>query len=604
MSVLLGCRGLAKSYAHRPLFADLTLSLQEGERIGLIGPNGAGKSTLLRILTGLDAPDEGEVTLQKGLRLAYVPQEEAFAPGPSVLEVARAALADLPAGDLDPETRARIVLGRAGFEDVDQEAARLSGGWRKRLALASALAREPDVLLLDEPTNHLDLPGILWLEELLASAPFASLFVSHDRTFLERVANRVVELGRHLPGGHLRVVGGYRAFVEKRAELLEAQQHQERALANTMRRELEWLRRGPRGRGTKKKDRIEAAHETMRELVEVRARNAAGGAAEIDFSGTGRRSRDLLVAKGLRKQLGERLLFSELDLALGPGDRLGLVGDNGSGKSTLLAVLAGEQEPDAGEVKPARGARVVVFHQDRASLDPEAVLRDVLCPEGDTVHYQGRKLHVSAWAQQFQFLPEQLSTKVGALSGGERARLLIAHLVRQPADLLLLDEPTNDLDLVTREVLEQSLLEFAGAVVLVTHDRTMIERVSTSILGLDGQGGAHSVADLDQWLRARARVERERAEAARPAPRAQEPAPSAPPRRRKRTNNERREFEAMEDTIAAAEAEVIRLRGAAESPEALADHRRLQEMYAELAAAEQRVEALYARWEELEALEA
>ncbi len=610
MSALLSCRGLTKSYGGRLLFSDLTLTVGSGERIGLIGPNGSGKSTLLQVLAGLEPPDDGERAVAHGVRLSYLPQEDVFEPGLTVEQVVAQALPHLD--PIERQTRARIQLGKAGFTDPEQPVDALSGGWRKRLALARLLAEEPDVALLDEPTNHLDLGAIEWLEQLLQSAPFALLVVSHDRYLLERVCEHVIEIGRHYPEGYLRVPGSYSAFLLKREEFLAAQRQRERALANTVRREVEWLRRGPRGRGTKSKDRIQQAHETMRELADVRARNAAGGTADIAFSSTGRRSRDLLVARGLAKARGGRSLFSGLDLRLGPGDRLGLLGDNGSGKSTLLAILAGELEADAGEVSRAHGLQTVVFHQDRSRLDPEATVRDTLSPEGDTVHYKGRAQHVTGWAKRFQFEPEQLATKVGALSGGERARLLIADLVRQPADLLLLDEPTNDLDLPTREVLEESLLELAGALVLVTHDRYLLEQVCTELLGFDGQGGVHPLADLDQWRRLRARVERAEKEAEKAAAQRASskqpdaaPAPSrSPERSRKLSNKEREELERMEETIMAAEEEVAELEARSTHEDVLADHRLLEETYSALHAAQQRVEALYARWQELEALKA
>jgi ABC transport system ATP-binding/permease protein len=610
VSVLLSCSNLGKSYGGRVLFEGLTLSIHDGERVGMIGPNGAGKSTLLKILAGLDEADEGERALSKGGRLAFLAQEDVFPDGATVEQVILDALVEDSAWDeVERSTRASVILGKTGFLDPAQPVASLSGGWRKRLALARALVLEPDLLLLDEPTNHLDLRGIEWLEKLLVSSGCASLIVTHDRYFLERVTNRVVEVGRHYPGGFLRVEGSYSTFLLKREELLAAQAKAERSLANTVRREVEWLRRGPQGRRTKAKDRIKSAHDLMGELDEVRARNQAAGAsaAEIDFSATGRRSRDLLVGEGLALTRGGRPLFRGLDLRLGPGERLGLVGDNGCGKSSLLAVLGGELEQDAGSIKRAHGLRAVVFHQNRALLDPEATLRETLCAEGDTITYNGSKIHVTSWAKRFRFDKEQLATRVGALSGGEQARLLIADLVRQPADLLLLDEPTNDLDLPTREVLEESLLDFPGALILVTHDRYMLERVCTGLLGFDGQGGARPLADLDQWRRMREAAEREEREQERrarerEAPKAATPHVEVAASRRKMNNKERREWAGMEDTIMTAEAEVESLQEQVEDPQIQADHEALQQAYTRLHAAQQRVESLYARWSELESL--
>jgi ATP-binding cassette subfamily F protein uup len=484
------------------------------------------------------------------------------------------------------------------FTDPSLTAGTLPGGWRKRLSWARVLAHEPDLVLFDKPTNHLDLVGIAWLQKLLANSGFASLVVTHDRYFLERVTNRVIEIGGHYPGGFLSVPGNYSSFLLKREEFLEAQQKRERSLANTVRREVEWLRRGPQGRGTKAKARIQRAHETMAELDAVRTRNQSGGTAGIDFTASGRKTRDLLVAEGLSASHGGPPVFQDVTVRLGPGERIGLLGDNGSGKSTLLKVLAGELEPSEGSLRRAHQLRVVVFHQERGSLDPEATVREMLCPEGDTVTFQGRAMHVSAWGKRFRFDGDQLQQRVGALSGGEQARLLIADLVRRPADLLLLDEPTNDLDLPTREVLEESLLDFAGALVLVTHDRYMLERVCTGLLGLRG-GRAHPLADLDQWTRL---VEREE-QALRAARQAEKAKPTPAPRRVRKSlsNRDRQELEGMEDAITEVEARIEWLEAQTQDPQVLADHVRLQAACADLAEAQKRQETLYARWEELEA---
>jgi ATP-binding cassette subfamily F protein uup len=601
MSALLSCRNLSKSYAGRRLFHDLTLTLHEGERVGLIGPNGAGKSTLLKLLADLEPADAGERALRQGVTLGYLPQEERFPADRTVEDVVRQSLEAEGLDEVAARTRTRIVLGKVGFDDPGATAGTLSGGWRKRLSLARVLAREPDLVLFDEPTNHLDLLGIAWLEKLLAGSGFASLVVTHDRYFLERVANRIIEIGAHYPGGFLSVPGNYSSFLLKREEFLEAQQKRERSLANTVRREVEWLRRGPQGRGTKAKARIQRAHETMGELDAVRARNQSGGTAAIDFTASGRKTRDLLVAEGVSASHGGPPVFEDVTLRLGPGERIGLIGDNGSGKSTLLKVLAGELEPTAGILRRAHQLRVVVFHQERSYLDPEATVRDTLCPEGDTVTFQGRGMHVTAWGKRFRFDEEQLQQRVGALSGGEQARLLIADLVRRPADLLLLDEPTNDLDLPTREVLEESLLEFGGALVLVTHDRYMLERVCTGLVGLRG-GRAHPLADLDQWGRL---VEREE-QALRAAKQAEKAEKAKPPPEARRvrkglSNRERQELDGMEDTITELEAQIESLEAQTQDPDVLADHLRLQAACAALAEAQKRQETLYARWEELEA---
>src|SRR6266850_768979 len=363
---------------------------------------------------------------------------------------------------------------------------------------ARELAAAPDILLMDEPTNHLDVAGILWLEDVLTERARAFVVVSHDRYFLEHVATRMLELNRVYPAGLFESEGSYSRFLARRDEALREQAAYQESLANTVRREIEWLRRGAKARSTKAKGRIKQAGRLIEELEDARARGLTASAG-IDFTSSQRRTRRLLVARGLSASRGGRRLISDLDLIVTPGTRVGLIGPNGSGKTTLLEVLAGVVPPDAGEIERADDLRIVRFEQERAGFDPGQSLRRALAPEGDAVTWQGRSVHVAAWAKRFLFRPEQLEVPVGRLSGGEQARILIARLMRESADLLILDEPTNDLDIPTLEVLEDSLAEFDGGLVLVTHDRFMLERVSTVILALDGEGGTETFADYAQW---------------------------------------------------------------------------------------------------------
>jgi ATP-binding cassette subfamily F protein uup len=598
MTLLLSVQDLTKSYGHRPLFAGLSLHLRAGERVGLVGPNGAGKSTLLRLLAGREEPDAGTRSARKGVRVGYVAQDDVFAPGETVRTVLVSALAEEPVEDHERETRVAATLTQMGFTDAGQPADVLSGGWRKRLALARELVRKPDLLLLDEPTNHLDLPGIAWLQRLLRGTPFGYLAATHDRAFLRAVADEVMEISRVYRTGYFRCAGSYDDFVLKRAELLEGQAGRQESVANRVRQETEWLGRKAAAQTRKAASRIEDAARRREELEELKYRNAAAGAAVFDFVATGRQTRKLLAAAGIAKALGGRPLFSGLDLMLWPGSKVGLLGPNGSGKSTLLRVLGGELTPDAGTVTRAEGLRLVLFEQGRATLDPAATLRRALCPNGDTVIIAGRPQHVAARAKQFLFRPDQLEVPVGSLSGGEQARVRLAQLMLQPADLLLLDEPTNDLDIPALEVLEDSLEEFTGALVLVSHDRELTDRLCTRVVGLDGRGGSAVYASVEQWLAAYERTAEEVAKpAASPAPRRAAPAP--PPRPRKRGYREQQELAGMEAAILAAE-QAVTDREADVRQSATAGHVALAEACRALDTAKAEVERLYTRWQELE----
>ena len=597
MALLLGAKNISKSFGVRTLFRGISISFGEGERVGLIGANGSGKSTLLKILVGVEHHDDGDIETKRKLRMAYVPQEDSFEPDTTVESVLDGAMADLPYDEHDRMMRVSMMLGRAGFADRGQQAQSLSGGWRKRLALAGALITDPEILLLDEPTNHLDLEGIYWLEKILKSAPFSFLLISHDRYFLENTTNRTVELGPAYPDGYLSITGSYSDFLVKREEFLEAQRSQQAALASRVKREIEWLKRGAKARTTKAKGRINEAGRMMEDLADLKVRNAQGQAAGIDFLASGRQTRKLLDVRKVSKSLGGRTLFKDLDLVLAPGIKLGLLGPNGSGKTTLLRILAGELEPDTGTIKRADALQVVRFEQDRASLDRSQTLKQGLSPTGQTVTYRGTPMHVSGWAQRFLFRKEQLDLPVGDLSGGEQARVLIARLMLRPADVLIMDEPTNDLDIPTLEVLEESLEDFPGALVLVTHDRYLLDRLCTDILALDGEGNARLYADLSQW------------EAAQSAPRepeakkqpARTPAPAAPKAPSKRlTYMEQREWEQMEGKIMQAEAEAESARQAVSDPKVMSDRQKMHDACERLGSAEDLVRKLYARWEELE----
>ncbi|MCS6292809.1 MAG: ABC-F family ATP-binding cassette domain-containing protein [Nitrospira sp.] len=597
--MLLSCESISKSYGVKPLFSDLSIGLAEGDRVGLIGPNGSGKSTLLKILAGIEDPDDGTRSLRRHVRLSYVPQESTFPPDLTVEEVLAQTLRE---EGLDPhEESGRIAraLSLGEFPDSEQHVRTLSGGWKKRLAIARSLLMEPDVLMMDEPTNHLDVEGILWLERLLKSETRAYLVISHDRRFLEAVAERMIELNRIYPQGVFEATGRYSDFLEAREANLEAQANEHATLANKVRREVEWLRRGPKARTTKAKARIDAAGVLISDLADRDGRRELAPAG-IDFTASGRKSKQLIVAQQLGKKLGSRQIVKDLELILGPGQRLGLLGPNGSGKSTLMKLLAGTLKPDTGTVTRADKLRIVTFEQHRESLDQQVSLRRSLAPAGgDSVIYQDRSIHLVSWAKRFLFRPEQLDLPVSRLSGGEQARLLIARLMLQPADVLMLDEPTNDLDIPTLDVLEENLLEFPGALILVTHDRWLLDRVSTMMLALDGTGNAEWFADFAQWEAAQ---ERGASGFSGPVPTRAESNNGPKPKQARKglSHSEQKEWDKIEGLIVKAEAAVAACQAATEDPAVTSDATALQARYTALAEAQTNVERLYARWTELE----
>ena len=598
MPPIINAQKISKAFGAQPLFQDLSFTVSERDRIGLIGPNGSGKSTLLRILAGTEESDVGNVAVRKRLRLSYVEQDSHFNAGDSVRSVIERALKTSANIDSEHGTHFAETLGRAGFEDLEAEASALSGGWQKRLAIVEALVQAPHVLLLDEPTNHLDLAGIKWLEALLGGAGFACVMVSHDRYFLENVATEMAELNRVYPDGLLRVRGNYSAFLEKKEEFLHAQSKRQEALENLVHSEIEWLRRGAKARTRKSKARIDKAGELMGELADLNARTR-NPTAQIDFSATDRRTKRLIELENVTCEIGDRTLFERLNFVIRAGMRVGLVGPNGSGKTSLLRLLRGEWTPTRGEIHRADWLRIVYFDQNRP-LDSNMTLRRALAPEGDSVVYQDRVIHVASWAAKFLFTGEQLSQPLERLSGGERARVLIAQLMLQPADVLLLDEPTNDLDIPTLEILEKSLLEFRGSLVLVSHDRYMLDRVSNIVLGLDGQGGAESFADYAQWESWQA----ERQPAAKATGRTTPLVPgfpdSTPPAKKKLSYLEAREYADIEQRIADAERVLQSKRAELENPAIASDSSRLVVAHAEMEAAQEDLEILYARWAELE----
>ena len=614
MPPILNAQSVTKQFGATPLFRNISLTVEDGDRIGLIGPNGAGKSTLLAVLAGQVEPDSGELAVRKRARAAYVPQDSRFASGLTIRQVLEQALAAAHVNESEREGRLRELSGRAGFADLDTEAAALSGGWRKRLAITEALVCEPEVMLLDEPTNHLDLAGIEWLEALLTNSSFAAVTVSHDRYFLESTSSEIIELNRVFADGLLRVKGNFSRFLEEKQAYLESQSRQQDSLRNQVKTEIEWLRRGPKARATKSKARIDTANAMIGQLAAMDSRTTVSTAG-IDFDASQRKTKRLVEFNDVACDVpsGEensRRLFTGLNFILTAGMKVGLVGPNGSGKTTFLRLLRGEIEAAEGSIRRAEALKLVYFSQMR-ELDESLTLRRALAPEGDSIIHQGRVVHVASWAARFLFTGEQLNQPVRNLSGGERARVLIAKLMLEPADVLLLDEPTNDLDIPTLEILEENLLDFPGALVLVTHDRYLLNRVASTVLGLDGRGNTGRFADYAQWedwLEEQDQTEqdelgpaksRRRADGSSSAQRTGAEPASGSGSKKKLSYLEGREFAAIEPRVEESDARLAAARDRVEHPEIATNAPALQKALLELDAAQHENDALYARWAEL-----
>lgn len=566
----------ALAYGHAPLLDRANFSMETHERVGLIGRNGTGKSSLLKILAGLEKLDDGELQLRQGLHLAYVPQEPVFADSSvSVLEAVREGLTDLIAlttryaqGDGDLGRLQDEIEARDGWNwqrrldetlqrlhlPADTAMSTLSGGMRKRVALARGLVARPDVLLLDEPTNHLDLESILWLEELLREFEGSVIVISHDRAFLDAITTRIVELDR----GQLRdYPGNYAAYqIQKAAQLAQEDVIQAKA-DKLLAQEEVWIRKGVEARRTRSQSRITRLERLRTQRAE---RREAIGRVRLDIA-TGAPSGKLVAELSqVSKSFGDRVIVQNFNATLLRGDKIGLIGPNGAGKTTLLKLILGELEPDQGQIRQGSKQQVAYFDQMRDALDLNATLEDFVSPGSEWVEIGNRRQHVKSYLGDFLFSPAQANTPVRSLSGGERNRLLLARLFARPANVLVLDEPTNDLDIDTLELLETLLQDYPGTVFLVSHDRSFLDQVVTSIIAHEGNGRWQEYqGSVEDWLtqsrrsmetRGRNAVASNRAASPPiPAPVAPAPAPTAQQRGGKLSFKERRELEALPDLI-------------------------------------------------------
>lgn len=596
-SSIISAHEITKGFGEEPLFSDLSIAIGERDRVALIGSNGSGKSTLLKILAGVEDVDAGSVSIRKGLRCAYVPQQEDFPSGLSVSDVLEESLTRHGVDPGDIARRTSVTLGVVGFTDRELRVSDLSGGWRKRLAIACALALEPDCLLLDEPTNHLDLSSIAWLEECVEKLPCAVVFVSHDRYFIERVATRVMELNRRYPRDYIISEGGYADYIEYREQLLAQLQQQRQSLANKVRREVEWLRQGVKARTTKSRARINEAHR----LIDTLKGFSSGDQerATLEFSATQRKTKELIKVESIAQGFDGRELFSNVSLVLSPGSRLAVVGANGSGKTTFIRTLLGDLAPRRGRVIRAPNLRVAFMDQARDQMKPEITLQKFLAPDSNGVVFQGESIHVNAWADRFLFTRDHLASSLGTLSGGERARALLAKIMLEEADVLLFDEPTNDLDIATLENLEESFEAFPGALVLISHDRYLLDKTARMVLGLrDGVSAMYG--SYSQWERER-HEERQSAPKKREERREQEPSTRSG-RMKKLSYKDERDLKRIEGEIEKAESALAATRESLDSGLYASDPVKLTELCNAVSAQEQEVERLYERWQALETL--
>ena len=614
------------AFGHWPLLDGAALVIDKGERIGLIGRNGAGKSSLLKIVSGEIPADDGVVWRKPDLRLGVVPQEPVFTPGHTVFQAVASGAgpahdlleayhAATHAGDMAElerlshelevhdawrlnsrveETIARLELNPDAVVDT------LSGGTKKRVALARALAGEPELLLLDEPTNHLDFTAIEWLEGLLAEFPGALLFVTHDRAFLDRVANRIVELDR----GILRAYqGNFAAYQLKKAEQLEAEAAQDRKFDKFWKQEEVWIRKGVEARRTRNEGRVRRLEQLRRDRAARQARLGQVGFALDSGDRSGQ-----LIAEFFHVSHGYagKTLIKDFSTRILRGDKLGLIGPNGAGKTTLIKLILGELEPNQGRIKRGTRQEAAYFDQFRNQLDFDATLIDTISPGSEYVEIGGQKKHVIGYLEEFLFPAERARAKVSALSGGERNRLLLARLFARPANLLVLDEPTNDLDIDTLELLEQLLQDYAGTVILVSHDRAFLDNVVTQSIiftgSVDNPGKLLEMpGGYSDWLAWRARSRPEAAPIAK-TPVSKPAAPTAlKPRKSGLSYKEQKELEALPAQIEALEAEQVDIAAQMADPEVYADHVRSAALHTRAAEIEEALLGMLGRWEELEA---
>lgn len=583
------------AYGHHPLLDHADLAIQPGERIGLIGRNGAGKSSLLRLLDGRNQPDDGELMRLGGLTTATVEQEPELDDSLTVFETICGDITE--SEDWLRPSRADALIDQLGLEP-DAVIAGLSGGTRKRVALARALADEPDLLLLDEPTNHLDFIGIAWLENLLLNARCSVVIITHDRRFLDAVSTRIVELDR---GKLFSFPGNFTQWQARKAEWLEAEKQQNAKFDKVLAQEEAWIRQGVEARRTRNEGRVRRLEQLRRERAARRERQGNVNLAVAEGQRSGKLVAEL---ENVAHSYGDQVIVRDFSTTILRKDRIGLIGPNGAGKTTLLKIILGQLEPDSGQVRLGVNLTVGYFDQMRSQLDESATLADTINPGSEWVEIGNQRKHVMSYLEDFLFSPARAQSPVQSLSGGERARLVLARMFARPTNVLVLDEPTNDLDIETLELLEELLQEYSGTVLLVSHDREFLNNVVTQTIAAEGNGQwGEYVGGYDEWLAQRPQPANEaganprKKAAAAPA----RPGPAAAAKASRITSWELRELEGIPDTIAQLEAKQAELTARLADGSLYRDAPdEVSSVNAQLQAIEEQLNTLFARWEALE----
>jgi ABC transport system ATP-binding/permease protein len=585
------------SFGLKPLLDNVNLQLRRGERVCLLGRNGEGKSSLLQLITKSRLPDSGEVWIRPGARIASLAQEVSAASDVTVRAVVMGGVAlKAPDDQWQAELEVDQVISRLGLQD-DALMSALSGGWRRRVMLGRALVAAPDVLLLDEPTNHLDIDAITWLEDMMLEFAGGLLFVSHDRAFVRRLATKIVELDR----GQLRVwPGSYDDYVVQKRAALEVEAKHAALFDKKLAQEEVWIRKGVEARRTRNEGRVRALKQLRIERSERRERIGNVELRAQDASPSGKL---VFEAENVTLQYGWRTIIKDFSARIQRKDRIGIIGPNGCGKTSLIKLLVGELEPTSGTIKRGTNLLPAYFDQQREQLDPAASIADnVTGGSGDTVTIDGQARHVSGYLRDFLFPPERLNAPVSMLSGGERNRLLLARLFARPSNLLIMDEPTNDLDAETLELLEEMVAEYAGTLLLVSHDRAFLDNVVTSTLVFEGGGQINEyVGGYSDWL-AQRRLSKSSPQAASKSPAATQVAGA---KKQRLSYNDQRELTQLPEKIQSLEAEQARLTALISNPAAFqGSQTQGNEALQRLHALGLELEAAYARWESLDALAA